>query len=131
MAEERTQDFDYEEFDEESMREFDAIVEYIGSLPKSTTYVSNFPRVETMRFSYLAVKKALKEAGCKAKVTCGQSSLTPSMGYIDIEAKSINMGDLKWFRRATEFADNIEVYPKTDGTVQMSMVFYGIMKPAE
>lgn len=51
-----------------------------------------------------------------------------SMGSVSVIGKNLLCKKPEWFMKAVEFSDNFEVYPKTDGTVQMDFTFHGLTK---
>lgn len=51
-----------------------------------------------------------------------------SMGSISIIGKEIIITSPKMFARVAEMASNFEVYPKTDGTVQMNFTFHNLTR---
>lgn len=66
-------------------------------------------------------------------VTVGYEVYEPflSMGSVSVIGKNISVRKPEWFMRAVEMASNFEVYPKTDGTVQMNFGFHGLTTPME
>ena len=46
------------------------------------------------------------------------------MGSVSVVGRKIPFKDHDLFMRAVELADNFEVYPKTNGTVQMNFTFH-------
>ena len=115
-------------YDDDDFAEIDALIEYLNTLPQDGVFVLNYPRIQQMRFASAAIKKAMKgRNGAKAKIVCKQSELEPSMGYIDIESKDIDIFDTEWFARAAEFANNTEIYPLSDDRVRMTLTFHGIL----
>lgn len=117
--------------DEEALEQLDNLLECIRESREDGVEISllNPLRTEMLRFSYYAVKRALRESGCEAKVTCKQIKVAPDMGAVSIEGKEVDIvGEeaTKWFHRAMEFADNAEVYPLVNGKIRFTLGFNGM-----
>lgn len=69
--------------------------------------------------------------GTKAKVTYELNKPYKSMGCVSIVGKEIMFDNQEWFVTAVKLASNFDVYPKTDGTVQMDFTFHGLTIPSE
>lgn len=117
--------FSSEEYEPDDFAAVDAMIAKLKDLKEkqNCSYLLDQTRVELMRFSCAAISKTLREANCNAKVVCKQSELSPGMGYVDVEAKDIDITNMEWFARAAEFADNTEVYPLANGGVRMTFTF--------
>jgi hypothetical protein len=50
---------------------------------------------------------------------------------VSVTGKDLLFRKTEWFMKEVELASNFEVYPKTDGTVQMNFTFHGLTKPIE
>lgn len=111
---------------------FDEFIEYLKSLPDANKVsILNQARVEQMEFVYRIIKKVLISSGCDAKVICKQSEFSPSRGVVEVEGINIELADGKWFSRAAEFANNIEVYPLSDNRVRMTFMFKNLTIPIQ
>lgn len=87
----------------------------------------NPEREEHVIFAYKVLKHLTK--GTKAKVTYQLHDETfKGMGWVSVEANNLSFKHAGWFMRVVELASNMEVYPRTDGTVQMNFTFYGLTK---
>lgn len=118
--------------DEEALEQLDNLLECIRESRENGVEISLLDplRTEMLRFSYYAVKRALRESGCKAKVTCKQIEVAPDVGAVSIEGKEVDIvGEeaTKWFHRAMEFADNAEVYPLVNGKIRFTLGFNGML----
>lgn len=49
-------------------------------------------------------------------------------GAISITGKEIKILDTKKFAQVSRMASNMEVYPRTDGSIVMAFMFYGLSK---
>lgn len=131
MGKDMEQPFKDEEFEDEDYIEIDEWIACLNSFPRNEVSILNAPRIEQMRFSCAAIKRAMREHKVEAKIVCKQSDLEPSMGYVDVEAKDIGILDMEWFARASEFANNTEIYPLKDDRVRMTFTFHGILAPLQ
>ena len=50
------------------------------------------------------------------------------MGVISVTSKKLNYIDSAAFKKAAAIANNIELYPKINGTVQFNLTFYGLVQ---
>lgn len=55
----------------------------------------------------------------------------PSLGYVTIEGKSIEIKDPFVFSEVSKCAANINIYPKTNGKVCLDLTFHGLAKKGE
>ena len=127
---EQFNDDELDELDDEEYAEFDALVEYLSSLPRAEALVLNPKRLMMLRFCFESIKRVLKNSGCKATVICKQSDLEPTMGYVNVESSEISIENMEWFARAAEFASNTEVYPLAANKVRMTFTFNGLLVSA-
>lgn len=115
--------------DEQIEAALDVITEAIQKDEEKTTIVS-VRRFEQMQFAY-AVLKRIAERTPGVSISYELYKPFKSMGYITLEGETLEVHDRKWFSRAAEFADNIEVYPLAKNRVRLTMTFHGITKPIE
>ncbi len=109
--------------------EFTTIEELLTKLAnarKENIRLSDYPRLEMMRFSFQAIQKAIAESGIDVVVTCGYDDEPPPTGYISVEGRRIDIEDTEWFCRAAEFATNTEAYPLAEDRVRMTLTFYHV-----
>ena len=62
------------------------------------------------------------------KVSCHLHEPLESSGYISIIGKNISIVNTLNFVSVLTQANNVEIYPKTDGTVQINLMFYGLKR---
>ena len=126
-------DFNTEYANEEEMNaELDAIVLALGEQveeDESRTSVLNPIRMREILHTYKAMKYIAR--GSSAKVTYKLHQPYQSMGSVSVTGKDIRLRDPENFIRASRFASNVEVYPKTDGTVCLTLTFHGLTVPIE
>ncbi len=107
----------------------DGLVSAIGKqaeLDDMETQMINPYRIQEILYTYKVLKYLTK--GSKAKVTYELHKPYKSMGYVSIMGTNLSFSNMKWFLKAVELSSNFEVYPKTDGTVQMNFTFHGLTK---
>ena len=121
---------DFEEMAELSQEEFehlDAIISAFGEQIEADEERTSFLNLDTkklMTASLLAIKKAIE--GDSVKVQYHLHEPYTSMGYISIIGKDVRIIDPKMFSAISQLASNIEVFPKTDGSVQANLTFHGL-----
>ena len=77
--------------------------------------------------AYLAMKEALRfNKGVNVAYDIG--GISPCMGVVSISGKTIIFNNANLFKDAKNLATNFEVYPKTDGTIQMNFGFHDLIK---
>lgn len=73
----------------------------------------------------------LREATYDVRITSVINAPFKSMGYISLTGEEITITSPEKFLAAASLASNIDIYPKTDGTVRVDLTFHGIARPAE
>lgn len=92
----------------------------------SKTAIINPYRIQQVLYTYKVLKYLTK--GTKAKVTYTLHDPYKSMGVVSVIGSDLLFRNTEWFMKAVELASNFEVYPKTDGTVQMDFTFHGLTR---
>lgn len=118
--------------DDEVQEMLDGVVLALGEQVKveeMRTAVINPYKMQAVAYTYKLMRYLTK--GTKAKVKYELHKPYTSMGVVTVVGSPITITNSKWFVKAVEFASNFEVYPKTDGTVQMNFTFHGLTKPIE
>jgi len=123
VAEEFDFDFDPEEL-EETIRELAMMIEEQESEPQ----VLNLPRMLQMVQAY----KQLQSIACNDwKITTVVHKPVTSMGVICIEAEDLIFDRMTEINKVLASADNMEIYPLTNGNIRMTIAFHGITKAVE
>lgn len=86
---------------------------------------ANAERISHVLFSYYVMKE-ISKANKGVKVTYELGSPSKNMGVVSVVGKAMSFKDSKLFMGVVGLATNFEVYPKTDGTVQMNFTFHGL-----
>ena len=119
--------------DEEVEQMLDSIVASVGDVASddnSRTSVVNVYKMRQMLYVY-KVMKYLAKGQKGVKVDCKLHTPYNSMGYVSVVGKKLAFRKPEWFMKAVELSNNFEVYPKTNGTVQMNFTFHGLTTPIE
>ena len=93
------------------------------------TSIINPKKVQAVLYTYKVLKYLTK--GTNAKVTYALNEPYKSMGSVSIVGKELTFSNPKWFMVAVKLASNFNVYPKTNGTVQMDFTFHGLTIPLD
>ena len=114
-----------EELEEDA--ELEGIMELLKQLPQSPVKVIDFVRYTTMLQTAAELRQILAEHGAKGHVDteiCNQFNLgavTPRLSYLTVD-------NIPQFVRMVSKADNFEIYPRTDGTIQLDLTFQSVLK---
>lgn len=83
-------------------------------------------RLQMMNFSYRILKHIAEENG----MTVSYELHKPfqSMGSICLEGEDLVFLHCKQLARAISFADNIDVFPLTNGRIRLVLTFHGLTK---
>lgn len=95
--------------------------------PDVNASVVNPYRIQHVLYTYKMLKYLAKQT--KAKVSYELYTPYKNMGSVSVVGSNLMFKNTEWFMKAVELSSNFEVYPKTDGTVQMNFTFYGLTKP--
>ena len=89
--------------------------------------VLNIQQAEALKYTF-QIMQALALA-TKAKATYEMNEPFKSMGSVSVNGKLLEFNRPDFFMTAIGLASNFNVYPKTNGTVQMDFTFHGMTKP--
>lgn len=126
---------DFDEMDELSQEEFDKIDAIIFGLAEEAekndeqTSFLNIGAQKLMMASFRKLKEIVY--GNNVKISRVFHEPYKSMGYISIVGNDIVVKDSAIFAAVLKLASNIEIYPKTDGTVQINLTYHGLTMPIE
>lgn len=123
-------DFNKRVFDNNDTEKYvDSIISDIGK--KIVEYDSehtdvNEERVKQIELSYKLLSHMI--VGDCVNVTYKLHDMFNDVGTISIEGNNIIFSDTDWFLTATKYASNVDIYPKTNGKIQIDLCFYGLTK---
>lgn len=86
-------------------------------------------RVDCERVYHVLYTYYLLKYNTDAKVTYQldpDAASIEDFGSVTVSAKDINITNTAAFKKAAQLASNFEIYPKTNGKVDMSFGFYGL-----
>lgn len=119
--------------DEEVEQMLDSIVTAVAeevAAEDNKTLIINPHKIRRVLSAYKILEYLIKDIkGAKASYKLHEPY--KSMGSVSIVSNNLIFRKPKWFLKAVELADNFEVYPKTEGTIQMNFTFHGLTKPLE
>lgn len=119
--------------DEEVEDMLDSIVTTVATeivIDDNKTSVINPYKIQQVLYTYKVLKYLMK--GNKgANISYELHEPYKSMGSVSVVGRNLVFRKPEWFMKAVELANNFEVYPKTDGTVQMNFTFHGLTNPIE
>lgn len=113
------------------MSENDFVAYITGEITKSEAGISimNPEKVEEVEIVYNVMKSVVKGTG--VQVTYELNAPYVSMGSVSVVGTDIKVLDPVLFLRVAQFASNVEVYPKVDGTVQIDFTFHELTRKVE
>ncbi len=113
--------------DETIDRTLDSLAKIFSKIPKNEDghiSVTNPRKAEAVIYTYKVLKHITK--GTSTKVTCRLNEPVKSVGVVSVVGKEIIFDNPLLFVAAAKAASNVDVYPKTDGTIQLDFGFNGI-----
>lgn len=126
----KNQEFDFLS-EEEKAEMNDGVILGLGELinaEQEGTHITDFERVREMLAAYKIIKGVSKSKGVKVAIELNQPYV--SMGNISITGRDVVIYDSEDFLRAVKLASNLDIYPKTNGTVRVTLTFHGLTKKA-
>lgn len=87
--------------------------------------------VDENRLNDVMYSKSVLEqivSGKKVKVTSKVHEPFNSVGSVSVVGEEVVVTDSEAFNKIAEVASNVEVYPKTNGTVVVTFTFHGLTK---
>lgn len=115
--------------EDERFAELDAFLMYLQELKdKPHIQMINPVRFNEFRYACNAITRAVKDEVPDAKIEYEINDGEVGDGDITIIANEIIVRDIKRFISGLKMAHNFEVYPRTDGNIQMNILFNGIME---
>lgn len=123
-------DFDKEfESEEEAMVSVDEVITEIAndvSKDEAGTSVIIPERVKQVETAYKALRLIAK--GKNIDVTYELNEPYTSMGSVTVVGKEVIITNPVLLAKVASMASNFEVYPKTNGTVQMNLTFHNLTR---
>lgn len=115
--------------EEEAMASVDEVMMRIAndvSKDESGTSVVIPERVKQIESAYKTMRLIAK--GKNVDITYELNAPYTSMGSVSVTGKEVVITNPALFAKVAEMASNFEVYPKTNGTVQMDFTFHNLTR---
>lgn len=93
-----------------------------------TLSIINHDMVFRLFYAYNLLKYLTKDSSAVVTYTLLDSG--ENIGTISIKGTNIKFDKPEWFAQIARIASGFDVYPKTDGTIQMDLIFYNIIIPS-
>lgn len=118
----------YNEFEENTTNAFwEKLREYFLQMPENLVKVVDFERYKSMLQSAAELEELLLENSSKGQIKIEICELF-NMGSIFASIEDLTVYDIQKFARIVSRADNFEIYPKTDGTLQLNLGFQSVLR---
>ena len=105
----------------------DALIEFFDFLPKNTVKMIDFERYKTMMQTAAELQKILAESVGEGELDIDICDMF-NMGSISVRLADLTVRNIPQFVRMISKADNFEIYPRTDGTMQLNITFQSVLK---
>lgn len=93
------------------------------------TSVLNMEGMRKMQAVYASMKRIIRNDGVKITYEAHEPLLR--YGSVTVTAKEISFTDTTAFREAASLSANYDIYPRTDGTVQIDFAFNDLTMKVE
>lgn len=121
-------DFENEFMSDEDVEEMlDNLTDLIGEQAEAEdnkNAMINPMKIKAVMYTYNVLKYMTK--AMEAKVTYKLNEPYKSMGSVSVVGKDLMFGNPQWLLIASKLSSSFNVYPKTDGTIQMDFTFHGL-----
>lgn len=118
------------QLDEDDFPELDSLIDFIRAFPEDNrTRISDPIRLAQMRFSCQSLEKILNNNKIVAKITYGQGKVDKSMGFAEVEMKSLEIANTDLFAQMAKFADSVEIYPLVKNKFRIAIGFRKLYIP--
>lgn len=117
---------------DKGMQEFeDFLARLAEEKPVVRRFVPNELRIAQARTSFSALVNVFKESKCDVRMRFKQDDMSPASGHIVIEGAELRFDTIRWLSRVMELADNVDIYPLSNGTIRMTLGFHGLLDMVE
>ena len=103
-------------------------MEFFRALPERTVKLINLDRYETMMQTAAELKEILSQTNAQGELEitfCDRFN----MGTISAELDDLSIANTPQFATMIAKADNFEIYPKTNGKIQLAIAFQSVLNP--
>ena len=118
---------EFEESDYEYDATIDALLAFLDLLPKDKVKMIDFGRYKTMMQTAAELKDILCENHEEGQLNIDICNMF-NMGSITARLSDLTVCNISRFTEMISKADNFEIYPRTDGTIQLNITFQSMLK---
>ena len=118
---------EFEESDYEYDATIDALLAFLDLLPKDKVKMIDFGRYKTMIRTAAELKDILCENHEEGQLDIDICEIF-NMGSITAQLSDLIVCNIPRFTEMISKADNFEIYPRTDGTIQLNITFQSMLK---
>lgn len=120
--------YDEEEFEDlEFESAVDALISFFDFLPKEKVKIIDFERYKLMVQTAVELKNILADSGLKGELDIEIREMF-NIGSVKIKLDELVVMNTKQFSEMISKADNFEIYPRTDGKIQLNISFQSVLK---
>lgn len=112
---------------EENDELFEGLLEFLNSLPQAKVKAINMEKYYKMAKSTSQLKGLLEKNLSDGQIDISINNLF-NLGSISVEIDCLLVEDMKLFSEIIVNADNFEIYPLTNGKIQLDITFQGVLK---
>ena len=120
-------EFEENNYESENDETLDALLAFLNFLPKETVKMIDFDRYKTMMKTAAELKEILCENQEEGQLDIDICDMF-NMGSITAQLSDLTVCDIPEFTKMISKADNFEIYPRTDGTIQLNITFQSVLK---
>lgn len=117
----------FEENGQEYETIMDALIDFFAYLPKEKAKMIDFDRYKIMMQTVAELKEILCEIQEEGQIDIDICNMF-NMGTITVQLSALTVGNIPKFMEMISKADNLEIYPRTDGTIQLDITFQSMLK---
>lgn len=114
--------------EEEALAVLDAIIAEMPSGDSSGQTVTDKESEERIKAACDVMKQITK--GKEVRVSYELNTPYNGMGFITVVGSRIDISNPILFSKIMEISSNLEVYPKTNGDIQMNFTFHNLIRKA-
>ncbi len=105
---------------------FEALVEFIGLLPKATVKVLNIEKYLLMIKSATQLKEILEKTMPVGEMNIEIDDVF-NLGSVSVETDTMSVTDTKEFSNIVANADNFEIFSLVNGNFQFNITYQGVL----
>lgn len=105
----------------------DALLAFLDLLPKDKVKMIDFDRCKTMMQTAAELKDILSQNHGEGQLDIDICEMF-NMGSITARLSDLTVCNIPQFTEMISKADNFELYPRTDGTIQVNITFQSVLK---